>query len=150
MSAPKGASPALCVDRDGARKIVATGKRDWQSSNASSEHTQVIRAELAESDTATALGTVAKGSSPVIKLCRLLIEAGYDPLTPLEAWRGGTLCLHVRSIGEASGLQLNGKGTDFIPRAVCIAPLVEKNGSEDADTTPWLDWPPHVEEGESP
>ena len=144
MSALKGASPALCVDRDGARKIVATGKRDWQSSNASSEQTQVIRAELAESDTATALGIIAKGSAPIIKLCRLLVEAGHDPATPLEAWRGGTPCLRIRSIGEAAQLRVASHGIGFErPQECTAAPPIELNGSGDTDPAPWVDWPPH-------
>jgi len=40
----------------------------------------------------------------VCQLCRNLIEAGYDPSTPLEAWRGQTLALRVRSIGEGAKL----------------------------------------------
>jgi hypothetical protein len=32
----------------------------------------------------------------------MLIQAGHDPAEPAEAWRGETLCLHIRSIGEAA------------------------------------------------
>jgi hypothetical protein len=74
-----------------------------------------IRAELAWSDHATALGIVARSSGPVLTLCRMLLEAGHDPATRLEAWRGGTLCLVVRRIGEAAGLQINSHGTGFEP-----------------------------------
>ena len=56
----------------------------------------VIRAELIGSDRCSALGTTARGATPVLGLCRLLVEAGLDPITPLEAWRGSTLCLRVR------------------------------------------------------
>jgi hypothetical protein len=31
-------------------------------------------------------------------------EAGHDPDTPLEAYRGTTMCLKVRSIGEGAKL----------------------------------------------
>jgi hypothetical protein len=48
-------------------------------------------------------------------LCRRLVAAGYDPATPLEAYRGDVLCLKVRAIGEAAGLQINSHGTDFEP-----------------------------------
>ena len=61
-----------------------------------------IRAELAWSDTATALGFVAQGNCPVLKLCAMLIAAGCDPSARLEAWRGSTLALRVRAIGEAA------------------------------------------------
>jgi hypothetical protein len=99
-----------------------------------------IRAELAWSDHATALGILARGGNPIISLCRKLLEAGHDAATPLEAWRGGTLCLRVRSIGEAAGLETSSKGTGFIRTpAVRIGPPVAQNASGD---TEWLDWPP--------
>jgi hypothetical protein len=73
-----------------------------------------IHAELAWSDHATAFGIVARGASPVLALCRKLVEAGYDPRTPLEAWRAGTLCLRVRSIGEGARLTVDEhNGTRF-------------------------------------
>jgi hypothetical protein len=42
-----------------------------------------------------------------LDLCRALVEAGYDPTTPLEAYRGDMLCLRVRSIGEAADLRIS-------------------------------------------
>jgi hypothetical protein len=92
--------------------------------------TNLIRAELAGSDTATALGVVANSSSPVLALCRKLLEAGHDHATPLEAWRGDTLCLHIRSIGEAAELRVNPKGTGFVkgPNGVPTAPPMRGNG----------------------
>src|SRR5262245_6766552 len=61
-----------------------------------------IQAELIGSDCCSALGMDVCSSAPVLALCRLLVEAGHDPATPLEAWRGDVLCLRVRSIGEAA------------------------------------------------
>jgi hypothetical protein len=78
--------------------------------------TDVIRAELADDDSCSALGVTAKSSSPVIGLCRKLIDAGHNPATPLEAWRGDILCLCIRSIGEAARLQVNSHGTGFEPQ----------------------------------
>jgi len=66
-----------------------------------------ICAELTGSDTCAALGLTVKSGAPVLALCRKLIEAGHDPGTPLEAYRGDTLCLRVRSIGEAAGLRMD-------------------------------------------
>jgi hypothetical protein len=60
-----------------------------------------IRAEIIGT-TCTALGITAHGSAPVLALCRKLVEAGHDPATPLEAWRGAVLCLRIRSIGEGA------------------------------------------------
>jgi hypothetical protein len=37
-------------------------------------------------------------------LCRSLLEAGHDPATSMEVYRGPTLTLRVRSIGEAAKL----------------------------------------------
>jgi hypothetical protein len=67
-----------------------------------------IRAELSGSDTCSALGSTAKSESPVLALCRQLVDA--DPATPLEAYRGDTLCLRIRSIGEAAGLRMSVDG----------------------------------------
>jgi hypothetical protein len=81
--------------------------------NSPSAQNATIRAELAWSDTATALGLIVQGSSPVLTLCRKLIARGHDPATPLEAWRGGTLCLRIRSISEAAALQVGSHGVGF-------------------------------------
>ena len=98
------------------------------NSKAKNKTQAAIRAELAWSDTATARGIVARGSTPVLNLCRQLVEAGHDPRLPLEAWRGGTLCLHVRSIGEAAGLQIGGNGVGFrCPEEVGTAPPMRLN-----------------------
>src|SRR6516162_10609725 len=64
-----------------------------------------IRAEIVGQTQATACGVTVTGrNAPVLALCRALVEAGHDPATPLEAWRGSTLCLRVRSIGEGARL----------------------------------------------
>ena len=96
-----------------------------------------IRGELTSSDTCAALGVTAVSATPILVLCRKLIEAGYDPATPLEAWRGDVLCLTVRSIGEATRLEIDGRGVGFIrPRrrrtAPPVAPLAEpRRGATD-------------------
>jgi hypothetical protein len=63
-----------------------------------------IRAELISDDTATAAGIAVTARPPVTELCRALIEAGHDPDLRLEAWRGSTLCLTVKSIVAAARL----------------------------------------------
>ena len=98
-----------------------------------------VRAELAWDDTATACGVVARSLSPVLKLCRMLIDAKHDPATPLEAWRGDTLCLRIRSIGEAAGLEVNALGNGFRPlRKADAAPPIDLTVPDHA--APWLDW----------
>jgi hypothetical protein len=75
-----------------------------------------VRAELIGSNCAVALGIEAHGSSPVLELCRILVEAGHDPATPLEAYRGDTLALLIRSIGEAARLEVSQHGVGFVAR----------------------------------
>jgi hypothetical protein len=85
-------------------------------------HATAIHAELIGADAINAAGMVTYSTAPVLALCRALVAAGYDPATPLQTYRGATLCLRVRSIGEAAGLEVNAKGTAFIPhRAVRTA-----------------------------
>jgi hypothetical protein len=88
---------------------------------------QVIRAELIGSDVCAASGTTVQSSTPVIAMCRTLVDAGHDPESRLEAFRGTTLCLHIRSISAGAGLEVNARGTGFIARrAVRTGPLARK------------------------
>jgi hypothetical protein len=73
-----------------------------------------IIAAITKDDTCTALDITAKSSSPVLALCRKLVEAGHDPATPLHAYRGETLALKIRSIGEAARLRVSPHGVGFI------------------------------------
>jgi hypothetical protein len=76
-----------------------------------------LRAELTKSDIATVKGITVRAESPVLALCRKLIEAGYDPATALDVYRGKTLCLRVRGIGEAAALDIAGDGIGFRARS---------------------------------
>lgn len=64
----------------------------------------MIHAEIIGDNTARVGEVVAKSSAPVLALCRKLIEAGFDPAEPLDAYRGDVLCLSVRSIGDGAKL----------------------------------------------
>jgi len=75
--------------------------------------TEPIRAELVGSQMARAEGITVTSSSPVLALCRQLVEAGHDPSTPLHAYRGDVLALRVKSIGLGARLEINGNGTGF-------------------------------------
>ena len=77
----------------------------------------IVRAGLTGDDTCSALGISVRSSSPVLALCRKLIEAGHHPNTPIGVYRGDVLCLGIRSIGEAAQLEVNGEGTGFRPRS---------------------------------
>ena len=88
-----------------------------------------IRATLIGHNTCSALGIAARDYAPVLALCRALVDAGYDPASPLEAYRGGVLALRIRSIGEAANLEVrpsSGSGTPVFIRRMTArpAPLV--------------------------
>jgi hypothetical protein len=100
-------------DRSEARKFIDTGKCD--TSKPPIPRTQdAIRAELIGSDTCIAGGITARGNTPILALCRKLIDAGLDPGRPLHAYRrlgtqisisaAAVLCITVRSIGEGARL----------------------------------------------
>jgi hypothetical protein len=87
-----------------------------------------IRAELIGSERCSAPGMTVCSSSPVLALCRQLVEAGHDPATPLEAYRGDTLALRVKSIGLGAKLEVNTAGTGFKPRRQpSAAPPIRRN-----------------------
>jgi fructoselysine-6-P-deglycase FrlB-like protein len=93
-----------------------------------------IRAELlAWDDTCTALGITVRSPSPVLSLCRKLIETGHDPAAPLDAYRGSTLALRVKSIGQAAQLEVNADGTGFWQRAKARAAPPMRSFSEAAE-----------------
>jgi len=79
-----------------------------------------ICAELSSDSYATALGITVRSPSPVLALCRKLIETStYAPETPFNAYRGKTLCLRVLGIGEAAELRMGVSDTGtptFRPR----------------------------------
>jgi hypothetical protein len=78
-----------------------------------SDDTMIIRTQLIGPNRCTALGVEAKGNAPVLDLCRKLLAAGHDPALVLEAYRSGTLCLRVRSIGEGARLRIATHGVGF-------------------------------------
>jgi hypothetical protein len=99
----------------------------------------MIRAELFGSDCCVGFGLTARAAAPVLALRQKLAEAGHDPALALEAYRGETLCLRFRSIGEAASLTVedgrqgtprfrrwHGSGAGLAPRygrASPIAPI---------------------------
>jgi len=70
-----------------------------------------IIAHLSSDSIASALGITVQSPSPILALCRQLVASStYASSAPLEAYRGATLCLRVRSIGEAAKLEIDGIG----------------------------------------
>ena len=75
-----------------------------------------IRARLVGSNTCSAAGKTAFGPAPVLTLCRQLVAAGLDRNLALEVYRGPTLALFVRRIGEAAKLTVRESTRDGRPR----------------------------------
>lgn len=80
------------------------------------ELTTPIRATLIGCDRCEVEGHTVRAYAPVLAMCRELVAAGYDPATPLEAYRGDMLCLKARSIGEGANLEINGDGVGLRQR----------------------------------
>jgi hypothetical protein len=91
--------------------------------------TQALRAVIIGSNQAEANGITARGHAPVLGLCRALLEAGYNPGTPLKAYRGSTLCLRVRSLGDGARLTVKETTRDGKPRFVTFHPGPNGAGS---------------------
>jgi hypothetical protein len=84
----------------------------------------VILAQLSSDSFCTALGITVTAAAPVLALCRKLIASStYASSTPLDAYRGDTLCLKVRSIGEAAQFRMGGttSGTPVLRREKTVS-----------------------------
>jgi hypothetical protein len=73
-----------------------------------------LRGELTGSNVASCAGITVTGSSPALRLCSALLEADHDPTERLEVYRGTTLALIVRSIGEGARLRVTSHGRGFV------------------------------------
>ena len=108
-----GSGLATAETANEARKVVELGRNDDGPFRLLSNHPQAIPAELIGSDRCLAVGYVTRGTTPILAMCRRLIEADYDPTTTLHCYRGATLAITVASIGQGAGLKLNGHGSGF-------------------------------------
>ena len=90
MARTKAGKAAPGLVRHGLPKVSATGERPG-TFRLHQRKPQII-AELIRSDTCAVLGIVAHGNTPVLALCRRLIDFGYDTDHRLEAFREATLC----------------------------------------------------------
>jgi hypothetical protein len=99
-SPERGHGAGASVDDQLGRQVIPENKRQQQFAQAP------IRAELIGLSRCEAEGLSARGYALVLELCRELVAAGFSPACPLEAWRGETLCLRVRSIGEGARLTI--------------------------------------------
>jgi hypothetical protein len=89
------------------------GWQDWLPTVRVQQPKETIRAELTGSDICTAAGIKVRGSTPVLALCSELLAAGVNPDAAIQVFRNATLALHIRRIGEAARLEINGRGTGF-------------------------------------
>jgi Fe2+ transport system protein FeoA len=71
--------------------------------------TKVIRADLT-GETCAAAGATARGTIPVLALCRRLLELGLDPDCAVEVFRRGRIALRVRSIADGAKLTVKSAG----------------------------------------
>ena len=71
----------------------------------------------------------------MLRICRKLIQAGHDPAMSAEAWRGETLCLHIRSIGEAAELSISEPASGGGPKLVPYSnyPRFSLNSEDDCE-----------------
>ena len=113
MLARKRSGPVSASTESEAQKADHVGTCGESSSQKPELRPVAIHAELIGDDTCRALGISVRSSSPVLALCRALIDAGHDPDHALDAYRGDTLCLHVRSLGEAATLSVAPHGVGF-------------------------------------
>jgi hypothetical protein len=95
-----------------------------------------IRAEHLEANTCTGAGITARSTSPVLALCRQLLAAGLDPDQAMEVFRGATLALRIRAIGEAAGLEINSEGTGFRPARPPDAALPRRFDQKNGPSSP--------------
>ena len=95
---------AAADEARGVPELTQLGGTVVRGNSLPTKKTQTIFAELIGSNTCAAGGITVVDHAPVLVLCRALVKAGHDSAIPLEVWRGTTLCLRVRSIGEGAQL----------------------------------------------
>jgi hypothetical protein len=86
----------------------------------STRSVQPIRVELVADHACFGEGFTVCADAPVLEFCRRLVELGYDPDRPLQAYRGQTLALTVTSIRAGAESCINGKGSGFMKRRVPV------------------------------
>jgi hypothetical protein len=107
-------SPAAANGRANRKVLIISSTKN----NAGSESEQgetALAVELTGANTCTGVGITARSTAPVLALCRELLAVGLDPDRAMQVYRGATLALRIRSIGEAARLEINGEGTGFRP-----------------------------------
>ena len=57
-----------------------------------------IIAAVEGSDLCHAAGYTVKDRGPVLAMCRLMVQSGFDPQRPLLAFRGSELAMRIKTI----------------------------------------------------
>jgi len=122
MAAPKWLKPATALGSEPASRIDLLGGVVKSTHRASQNPPQdfPISAQLVGDDQCCVDDYLVQSHSPVLAMCRELIEAGFNPERPLHVYRDGVLALTVRSIGEAAQIEINGKGAGFLRRPQAV------------------------------
>jgi hypothetical protein len=107
-------TPAVLGAPRGPVLLVNAAKLDGPDNKPNYTSQQAPSAELIGAEICRALGHSVQSPTPVLALCRKLVAAGIDPATPLHVYRGATLCLIVRSIGEGAALEVHPRGRCFV------------------------------------
>jgi hypothetical protein len=93
---------------------------------------RIIRAEIIGENKCRAEGYTVQAPAPVFALCRKLIAVEFNPSMRLEAWRGNTLALTIRTLAEGAALSVDESRSSFcrwkpFSRAA-VSPPMRRNG----------------------
>ena len=100
MLAPNAARAATGGGRRSPRDVGQLGGKTNSTLNTKPD----ISATLCGSNECEAANIVTTGHTPVLAMCRQLLQQGVDPDTALTVYRRGIVALRVRSIGRAARL----------------------------------------------
>jgi hypothetical protein len=95
-----------------------------------------LRAQISSDSIAISCGVEVHTGSPILALCRALVAEGCNPATAMEVFRGPTLCLSIRAIGEAARLRVNTAGTGFTMRQEADISLTGESKCDRHSKTP--------------
>ncbi len=113
MGPPDALRPAPASAGRGPRELDLAGRQIGSIATPKKTAPQPIRGEIAGDDFAAAEGVSARAHAPVLRLCRALIEAGFDPNRALHVYRCDVLCLTVDSIGAGARLTVDESRSAF-------------------------------------
>jgi hypothetical protein len=102
----------------------------------SEQATVVARLSGCDTCCCESIGLTVTSPSPILSLCRALVERDVDPNTALHVYRGATLTLIVTGIGKGARLEVRGDGVGFRPSAKLGAASTAANSGIARPTAP--------------